>query len=757
MNAAFLKRHLTTIVLVILAIVGVVVLFVVDKGNVTTQESERRAKNVVPQWRLEDITEITLTTHGKTARLTLGPPTAAGQRLWEVTLDGGHFVASQQSVDQLLGTLEYATFERKVSRDAVAEGELGLKEPATVVTVTMGPKTYRVSVGGLAPSPKDARYCDVDGQVYVITAQLASALDMRPEALRTRTFVPYLSTDLKGLSVDGEGGARHFARAAWSGSRGAGFRFDGTTPEGSVRANAEAIDRLLGAIGSMQAESFLADDEADKAIQRRFTITMLPKNEREPKAVIEIGGACPGKEDQVVAVRREPTRSSACVPDTVIETLAKPTADYVDRSIVGARSDEVNEIRIAEGAREIEIARSGTGWHMRKPSDRKVGAEAGNALVDAITSLDAAKIVTGDPKELGLDPPAATLKITSSAPVFGGDGGASERVETVEIGAPKGDVVRARRAEDGAILELPADKVHVLTPSEVVLRDAAVLEIDRADLRELTIVAASPQGARTQKFKRAEAVWTLAEPKIEGISADTGLVEDVANALVGLKAVRWVAPKDDGSFGLEKPRLAIEAKLAASENAKEKTVRVEIGAPTQDGVFARTSDDPAVFVAPVALEQTAGLWLLDRQALVVDPAAIARVEASTPGGKKIAAERSGDVWKPSSNDGAAGRDADAAVTLRNAVAGLIAEGVVGIGAPDRTTGLDKPRLVLTIVADPEQGAPKGAPKRTTKVSFGAGDSFRGTSVVYARREGLDVTFAIAQGRVRALFDAAGVK
>ncbi|MFO0674788.1 MAG: DUF4340 domain-containing protein [Polyangiaceae bacterium] len=269
MSLSFVRRHLTTIVLVILAVLGTVVLFVTDKGSVTTEEADLRKKNLVPAWRLEEIRAVTLTTHGKTAKLVLGAPTAAGQRLWDVEIDTAKFLASQQSVDTLLGTLEYATFERRVSKDAVSEGELGLAQPITSVTIEMGTKTFHINVGGVAPTPKDARYCDVDGAVYVITAQLAAALDMRPEALRTRTFVPYLSTELTSLSVDGEGGARHFARAAWTGSRGAGFRFDGSTPEGTVRANAEAIDQVLGALGGLQAETFLADEDADKALQRR--------------------------------------------------------------------------------------------------------------------------------------------------------------------------------------------------------------------------------------------------------------------------------------------------------------------------------------------------------------------------------------------------------------------------------------------------------------------------------------------------------
>lgn len=751
MNAAFVRRHLTTLVLVVLAAVAAVVYFVTDKGNVTTEEAELRKKNVVPAWRLEDVHTVTLTAHGKTAKLTLDPPNDAGQRLWQVELDGARFLASQQTVDQLLGTLEFATFERRVSKDAVSDAELGLDAPVTSVTVGMGPKTYRVVVGGLAPTPKDARYCETDSGVLVISAQLAAALEMQPESLRTRMFVPYLSTDLQKLLVDGEGGARHFVRAPWSGSRGAGFRFDGSTPEGDVRANAETLDRLLGALGTLQAESFLADAEADKALQKRVTLTLVPKDERQPKAVIEVGGACPGKEDQLVAVRREPTRTSACVPKTVLEALLLPASEYVDLSIVGARSDEISELSITEGSRTIEVARAGLGWHLRKPSDRKVSLDVGNAFADSITALSGAKIVTGTPKDLGLEPPRATLRARSSVPSFAGDAGSGERTETVEIGSPQGDVLHVRRLEDGAILEIAASKLRTLAPSDVVLRDSAVLDFPREQIRALAVQMATPEGARTQRFTRAQNSWTVTEPKIEGLSADSGLVEDVASALVGLKALRWVAEKDDGSFGLAKPRFVLEAKVAESDAAPPKVVRIEIGGATNDGAYARTGDDPAVFVVGPALEQAASLWLLDRQALVLEAAALHRVEA-VAGSKKLAAERSGDAWKSLSGEG----DGVASV-LRSVATGLEAEGVVSTGTPDKSLGFDKPRLLLTIVAEPEMGAPKGAPRRTFRIAFGAGDSFHGTSVVYARREGLDVTFAIAQSKVRPLFDAAGVK
>jgi hypothetical protein len=40
-----------------------------------------------------------------------------------------------------------------------------------------------------------------------------------------------------------------------------------------------------------------------------------------------------------------------------------------------------------------------------------------------------------------------------------------------------------------------------------------------------------------------------------------------------------------------------------------------------------------------------------------------------------------------------------------------------------------------------------------RLRFGAADSFKGTSVVYVRRDGVAATWAVTQGKVRALQDA----
>src|SRR5262249_50790795 len=141
--------------------------------------------------------------------------------------------------------------------------------------------------------------------------------------------------------------------------------------------------------------------------------------------------------------------------------------------------------------------------------------------------------------------------------------------------------------------------------------------------------------------------WDLVEPTGHGLSADIGLASDVADVLATLTAERWAAPRDDGSYGLAKPRITIEPELDSSGDAPHpesggdtprpdadaspdggapNTLRVEIGAPVASGgAFARRSGDEAVFVAPRTLETVAGRLPLNRTSLRFDGSSIETV------------------------------------------------------------------------------------------------------------------------------------
>ncbi|WP_438000823.1 DUF4340 domain-containing protein [Sorangium sp. So ce185] len=774
-----LRRHATTLILVALAAAAAVALFVLDRGAVSTDEAERRKKHLFEAWRPDEITELTVTVAPpgappaaqQTARLTRGDVDDAGQRPWSVEIDGQRYPADEPTVDQLLGTLEFAAAERRVSAEASDRAALGLTAPRLTIALAMGPRRERLLLGGGAPTPPGAVYAEVAGRgVFVITKQLAAALDVPPDRLRTRSFVPYLPSELSGLTLEGAGGARRFSRAPWGGGRGAGFHFAEGSPEGSgVRVSAPVLDLVLSALGRMQAEAFLSDEEAEQAAASggpRVTLTLLPSDPSAKPGVIDVGGACPDRPDHVVAVRREPTRAAACVPASVLEPLTEEASRFVDLALVAAPLDEVAEVKLSAGepgARSLELARAGSEWHLRAPEDRPVPTETGRALVQAILDVRAARLLpaASDPKALGLDPPRATLRVVST-PAAAGEGEPLERIETLEIGAEQAGVVRVRRLEDGAIAELPAAAAGALLPSEVSLRSMEVFDFAPDQVSALRI----ERPGLVQRLRRTgEGAWQLVEPTGAGLSADGGLADELAAQLAGLKAERWVTVDAAQGYGLAAPRLVVEAELTAAEGggasgAASRAARVELGAHAGAGSFARADGGAAVFVAPPSLEAAAGRLLLRRDVFLVAPEDVARVTLSPRDGKPVVLEGSPHGFTVAGAADPPTATATAA-RVRDALADLRAEGAVALGSPERHHGLSPPRLRVAIELTRPQPAPAGAgAPRSSEGSFtiaiGAGDAFRGTNVFYARRDGVSAVYAIAQSRVRPLLEAAGV-
>src|SRR5262249_29154684 len=257
---------------------------------------------------------------------------------------------------------------------------------------------------------------------------------------------------------------------------------------------------------------------------------------RAPRGRIELGGACPGHPDHVVAIRREPTPLHACVAKGGFETLTMPAAELVDRHLVGAPVDEIHSVELVAADRRIDMSRAGAAWHLRAPSDRDVPADIGRSFVEAIANVEALRFVSVDPASVGLSPPRATARIVSPGGAAGADGGESDRIETLEIGAERpgaspgeGSVVHVRRVEDGAIAVVPASAAGALLPTDLALRPRKVFDVPARRFRAVRVEAPD----RVQRVEReGEAPWELVEPTGRGLRADTGLVMDLAE-LVG--------------------------------------------------------------------------------------------------------------------------------------------------------------------------------------------------------------------------------
>lgn len=725
-----LGKHKVEIALLVLVPALALWLWFVDRGSVTTNEAAMRKRNLLHAWRREQVASIAVDRPDGAFRIEKRVE-GGGDSMFYVARAGEKAeLADQTSVDRLLSALEFAVPDHKVDR-GLERHAMGLDAPRVRLVVTMGPLSYDLAIGGEAPAPKGASYAELAGETPVVVPRdLVAQLELPIDAYRSRTLVPYLSPDLSQLSIDGPGGERHFVRGAWG-----GWALEGTP---QVRADRDVLDRVLAAFADIRAEAFVAEADAEKALATdHVTITMVPSGAGRARAVLAIGGACPGHPEDVVVVRSEPSRITACAPKGIMEALVTPREALVDRHLFSLRPDEVEQIAFARGGEKLELARKGSSWHMRAPKDVEVDADAGNALAKSIHDLTADRIVPEpDLAALGLSPASATATVEKAGEDPAQPGGS----EVLELGAANGHVVYARRRADGAVLELGRDVARALEPTVAAVRSRKIVEVPLAKVRKVTIHA----GAMEQTLARSsEGMWTLKAPA--GFDVDPSLASDVAEALGELTADRWVADTDDGSFGLATPRATYELEVADGGDAGTSTIRIVVGGAANGGAFARRDGMDGIFVLPRAVLRRCESYAIDRGPFLVAPSELRRLVLRA-NGATVTLKRSGARMVP---DGASTISAERIQTIVDALSDLRAEGVVHLGAARKDEGLDKPQLALEI----ERVVTGSTKPELVKVAIGAGDAWDGTSVFYARRAGVDATYAVAQSKVRKVLEA----
>src|SRR5690606_10540479 len=118
---------------------------------------------------------------------------------------------------------------------------------------------------------------------------------------------------------------------------------------------------------------------------------------------------------------------------------------------------------------------------------------------------------------------------------------------------------------------------------------------------------------------------------------------------------------------------------------------LRLGGETQGGYFAQAGKGRAVLVAPRNIGEQASRWLLDRGALILDPADIERVTLEVAARPSLVLLRQAGRWvaerDPTSRAGAA---------AGNALRELMAEQVVSLGAPREEQGFSAPQLIARI-------------------------------------------------------------
>jgi hypothetical protein len=705
-----MRKHLVSIVVIVLAIGGLLYAYFGDRGSVSDLERDHRAHLVFPAFRREELQSLEIDPRGALKMRFEASEDDAGEREWRMTLpvgDKGDSVA----IDRLLGALEYASYERKVP-----SGGAGFDSPRVRGSIAMNKVHYAFELGDDATPPDGAAYFRLEGEgVFVIKKDLVNELLKNVDAYRDRSVVPYLSIDLQRFEV---GGAK-----PWAIERVDDISFRIAAPSGNfqgIRASRSGLDKVWQGLAEMRAESFPSVDEATRALGSPLLLTMTPKDSSLPRALLALGGACSSSPDDLVLQRREPTPLVACVPKGALAGISTPLEELVDTHLFAAIPEEVEEISLQAlpTGTKIELARKGEGWHQRSPVDRDLDlfeVDMANALVKTVVATSGQVL---EPKP----------------PPFSG----AFRVIVVRAGTRVQETVdlfdrTARRINDDAVLELSPIAFRRLQPRASAVRSPIVwpesLEGGRVD--RLTDDCAGVKQILTRDAAYQFHFETPAE-----LPVDTADAIALAEGIERVRATSWVADSDDGTFGTNK---GCSVSITTHSDAGDRGGTIWLGADAGDGeVFARANNDPAVFTVSRAFFDLTKTIMVDRSVFFADAAMIESVDLSRAGKQKhFSLEKNVD----------AGLEA---ISAAAAVGELQADAVVHLGPPAPDEGFAKPALDVKVQFTSGDG---GA--QVLHFTLGATSTRGDQKMIYGRVDGVAATFLLPELKVRPLLDALG--
>ena len=377
------------------------------------------------------------------------------QGMWQVALSPRRRVrARQAALRRLLAELRHAAVRRTVDPRVRAE-EVNLAPPRLWVTArTADGRSWRVNLGRFDPTGRGV-YARVAGSAKLVVADatLYRAADRSPATLRDPNLVPGGPADLRRVTVartsrppegDRSGPARftlNRAGAIW------------TVEMAGVTSAADPLTtgRLVSALAGLTARRF--DVDADDFVPLLDVDLTL----RGGGLSLTVGDVCPGTPGQrAVRVNTTPP-TVVCVDVDDVRPLETRPASLRDRALVRLSEPYLAAISLDGPAGEIELVRRDDGDWVRA-GDEPVDQVAVRRWVERLAGIRSVGSFSrwSDPP----DRPAARLRWRTEA---------GERSALV-VGQPEGEVVRAWRKADNAVL--PVGR-HVLD----LLAEGATLDV----------------------------------------------------------------------------------------------------------------------------------------------------------------------------------------------------------------------------------------------------------------------------------------
>jgi hypothetical protein len=262
------------------------------------------------------------------------------------------------------------------------------------------------------------------------------------------------------------------------------------------------------------------------------------------------------------------------------KTFTKSVSDLRNKKVLEFEPDDIDNVKITEGAKALEAQKSGENWQLKKPMDTK--ADSGEITTFAGSIRFARASAFPDPpvdaKTAGLDPPVITIALHDSK---------AKADRTLLVGKNSGtDKYYARDASRDAIFIIDKDIPEKARRPIFDWRDKSITKVDRDKIDHIEI----HNGSGTIAMIKAGSDWKLADNR----KLQWDKISSMLNALDFEKAKDVIdAPKPLSTYGLDKPKIEVILRQGSTD-----LVRLAFGSDSKmpEGIYFKASDGPAVKV-----------------------------------------------------------------------------------------------------------------------------------------------------------------
>lgn len=686
---------------------GTAALVWTTRDKPTTSELGERQNKLLASFRKEDVSRISLRRAGEVLELERDQKSGDFRivKPWQERADAA-------TVSQLLASLELASWLR--AAEGLSNEQTNLLPGALTIEVETGSVSQRILIGGPAPSPPGAHYARsyfVGGsaRTVVVSAGVMSELEVPFEKFRETRLLEYGRRELKKLSIQSPLGHVDLEQR----EHGAFF----TTNRGhSELAQPAALERVLTALSRVASEHFVEPEAARAALGNdSITVAVESSEPGAPRLTLRFSASCPPAPELGLVLREEPNKPAraGCIANDVVSALRINPDELELDNPFAATPDAVEELSLRSGAQKLDLARKDKAWTLRSPSQSELALETGNQRISALLSAHGVRPGSSNAKDLGLEPPAGEAVIQ-----IAGSDEASHREERVKVGQARSDgSVCIERQLDGVRLCFDKARAAAFAADATLLRSPSVLQFAPSELASLTIDSAN---LHERLLHDADGSYQLEAP--HGFTHDGALVADAVQTLGTLQAVRWVAGTAQPSFGFDQPRLRATVRLVTGAPRE-----LVVGASTEGGAFAQLSPDPAIFVLGSLALADLETPFIDRALCPFAPSELSRIELRV-GPRSLVFTRTGEAWQAGSVP------ATQVTQLVDTLSALRAELALHAGAAAKSEGFAKPSG--SIAFTDQHG-------KIVWIFLGARGALGNQPIVYARRDDVDATFALA--------------